>query len=233
MNAYGSETDALDLFERDVVGRPVVKLGRARRLVGRDVGGRLKGAPIFQINGDAGGAEAVVGNAALESGCFGAALDDTEGVDAAHALGRELVGAAARGAEEGSFGVLLQAGRRDVGVEVLLGLVMARDFMEFPALLVEPQPAAFALGVVVLDEHPDRRGHPREAVEHGGDESAVAQAYQRISRDGVQELPRFFGGKHGRFALLDDVFGAAHGRGRIKIDDLPGHQPVKEHADGA
>jgi hypothetical protein len=29
------------------------------------------------------------------------------------------------------------------------------------------------------------------------------------------------------------VFGAAHGRGRIKIDDLPGHQPVKEHADGA
>ena len=29
MNAYGSETDALDLFERDVVGRPVVKLGRA------------------------------------------------------------------------------------------------------------------------------------------------------------------------------------------------------------
>ena len=85
--------------------------------MGRDVGGRLKGAPIFQINGDAGGAEAVVGNAALESGCFGAALDDTEGVDAAHALGRELVGAAARGAEEGSFGVLLQAGRRDVGVE--------------------------------------------------------------------------------------------------------------------
>ena len=129
MNAYGSETDALDLFERDVVGRPVVKLGRARRLVGRDVGGRLKGAPIFQINGDAGGAEAVVGNAALEFGCFGAALDDTEGVDAAHALGRELVGAAARGAEEGSFGVLLQADRRDVGVEVLLGLVMARDLV--------------------------------------------------------------------------------------------------------
>ena len=161
MNAYGSETDALDLFERDVVGRPVVELSRARRLVSRDVGGRLKRASILQVDGDAGGAEAVVGNAALEAGRLGAALDDAEGVHAAHPLGGELVNAAARGAEKGSFGVLLQAGRRDVRVEVLLSLVMAGDFMELAAFLVAPQPASLALGVVVLDEHPDRRGHPR------------------------------------------------------------------------
>lgn len=227
-----SKPNALNLLQRDGISRPVVELCGPRGFVRGDVGRRFQGAAILQVNGDPGGAKAVVGNAALDAGRFGAALDDTEGVHTAHALSGELVGAAASGSEEGSFGVLLQAGRCDVGVEVLLGLVMAGDFMELAAFFVEPQPAAFALGIVVLDQHPDRRGHAREAVEHGGDERAVAQAHQRISRNGIQELPSFFGREHGRFALLDDVLGAAHGRGRIEVDDLADHQPVKKHADG-
>ena len=178
MSVMRSKTNPLNFLQCDVVGRPVVQFRRPRRLVSREVGGRFKGTAILQVNGDAGGAEAVVGNAPLEAGCLGAALDDTEGVHPAHALGGELVGAAASGSEDGSFGMVLEAGRCDVGVEVLLGLVMAGDFMELPALFVEAQPAAFALGVVVLDEHSDRGGHPRETVEHGGDERTVAQSDQ-------------------------------------------------------
>jgi hypothetical protein len=45
-------------------------------------------------------------------------------------------------------------------------------------------------------------------------------------------VPSFFGREHRRFVLLDDVFGAAHGRGRIEVDDLPGDEPVEEHANG-
>lgn len=172
------EAITINFLQRDIVGRPVVELGRARRLVGRDVGGRFERAAVFQVHGDAGSAEAVVGDAAFEAGRLGTALDDTEGVDAAHALDGELVGATARGAEEGRFWVLLQAGRRDVGVEVHFSLVVAGDFMEFSALFMEPQPSAFALEVVVLDEHPDRSGHPCKTVEHGGDERTVAQSDQ-------------------------------------------------------
>ena len=35
----------------------------------------------------------------------------------------------------------------------------------------------------------------------------------------------------GRLAFLHDVFRAAHGMGRVHVDDVAGHQPVEEHAE--
>ena len=42
----------------------------------------------------------------------------------------------------------------------------------------------------------------------------------------------FVGGKNGGFAGFDDVLRAADGVGRVDVDDLAGHQPLEEHADG-
>ncbi len=54
------EANTINFLQRDVVGRAVVEFGRARRLVGRDVGGRFERTSVLQIDGDSGGAEAVV-----------------------------------------------------------------------------------------------------------------------------------------------------------------------------
>ena len=97
---------------------------------------------------------------------------------------------------------------------------------------MEPQPGAFALWVVVLDKHADHGRHSGKAVEHRGDERTIAQADDGVRGNRIEELARFFGGQYRRFALLDDVFWPTHGRRRVEGHDLPGHQPIKEHADG-
>ena len=48
--------------------------------------------------------------------------------------------------------------------------------------------------------------------------------------DAVERLTGLLGRQHRRFALLDDVLGAAHGVGRIHVEDVAGHQLVEEHA---
>jgi hypothetical protein len=210
-----SEPDPLDFFEGDIVRRAVVRFRCPGRLVGRNMGARFEGTAVLEVDGDAGRAETVVGNPALDAACFGAALDDAEGVDAGHALGRELVGATASGPENRSFGVVLHTGRRDVRIEILLGLVMAGDFMELHVLFVETQPGALALRVVVLDEHADHSRHSGEAVEHHRDECGIAQANDGVVGNRIEELTRLFSGQYRRFALLDDVFWPTHGRRRI------------------
>lgn len=197
-----------------------------------DMSGRFEGTAVLQINGDAGGSEAVVADAAFQARRFRAALYDSERIYPGHALVGELTGAAASGTKQGSLGIIFQSGRFDVGVQVFLGLMVAGDLVKLPALLVEPQPSAFALRVVVLDEHADHGGYSGEAVEHRRDERAVSQADDGVCRDGVDELTRFLGREHRRFALFDDVLGATHGGRRVKIHNLPGHQPVEEHFDG-
>lgn len=91
--------NSFDFLKSYVVGRPVVELGRSRRLARRDVGCRFEGAAILQVDGDDGGAEAVVEDAAFEARGFCAALDDAERVDPGHAFVGELTGAAAGGAK--------------------------------------------------------------------------------------------------------------------------------------
>ena len=48
--------------------------------------------------------------------------------------------------------------------------------------------------------------------------------------DAVEQGAGFLCSQHRRLALLEGGFGAAHGVGRVQLQDLAGHQPVKQNA---
>ena len=110
--------------------------------------------------------------------CVVPALDHREHFAAVEAAVGELP-PSVEAAEEGSAPLVSDAGSRDVGVEVLLGLVMGGNLVALAALLVEPEPESFALLVVVLNVHADDGADACEAVDHDADERPVAQ-----TRDG-------------------------------------------------
>ena len=132
----------------------------------------------------------------------------------------------------------------EVGVEVQLQVVMTGDYMLFAALLVQPDPAAASLHEVVPDPHPQDGADAGEGVDHGADERPVAQTQQQRflsfgsiavlhGPDGLNAVEQgagFGGSQHRRLAPLEGVFGAAHGVGRVQLQDLAGHQPVKQNA---
>jgi len=113
------------------------------------------------------------------------------------------------------------------------------------AFFVQANPSATALNKIVAHLHLEHGVDAREAVDHHRDERAVAQADEggfgafrlavarRVSCDWhtVEQLPRLFGRQHGRLAFFHDVFGAAHGVGRIHLKDVADHQPVEQHAE--
>ena len=116
--------------------------------------------------------------------------------------------------------------------------------MLLAAFLVQAHPAAAALYEVVADLHLQHGAHAGEGVDHRADQCPVAQTDERrllgfvsvlalrlsAGRDAVEQLTGLLGRQHRRFALLDDIFWAAHGVGRIHVEDVAGHQPVEEHA---
>ena len=53
-----------------------------------------------------------------------------------------------------------------------------------------------------------------------------------LGDNACQELLGLVCGEHRRFALLDDVLGAAYRAGRVEIHDAAAGQPVEAHADG-
>ena len=68
--------------------------------------------------------------------------------------------------------------RLDVLVEGGGGSGGGRDVVLLPALLVEPQPPPAPLPEVVLPPHPEDRAHPRDAVEHDGEQRPVPEPDQ-------------------------------------------------------
>ena len=60
---------------------------------------------------------------------------------------------------------------------------------------------------VVLPPHPQNRAHPREAVEHDGEQRPVPELDEGAGVDRVEELPRFRRREDRRRALGDDCFG--------------------------
>src|ERR1700730_6442736 len=106
--------NALDLIQRDRIVGAVIELGGARALM---CGHRLRvleSAAGLEVGGDAGRAENVAAELALEAGLSGAPADHAISVDAVHRTAVELPGLAARGTEEGAFTVLPAPGRIDV-----------------------------------------------------------------------------------------------------------------------
>jgi hypothetical protein len=65
-----------------------------------------------------------------------------------------------------------------------------------------------------LDLHRQRCGDARKAIREGGDQRAVAQIAHGLERNAVDQPPPFVAFQHRRLADLDDVLGAADGRGQ-------------------
>ena len=120
----------------------------------------------------------------------------------------------------------------DIGVEVGFQVVMRRHLMPLAAFLMQPDPPALALGVVVLDAHGDDGADAGKGEGHHGDQRPVAQPDHGRRVDAVQQLARLFGIQHRGLAGLDDVLRSAHRMRRVGGDDLAGDQPVEQHADG-
>jgi len=70
-----SDGNALDLVERDLVRGAIVELGRARRLVSGDLLRVFQRTAVFEVGGDAGGAERVAADLRLDAGVLGAPAD--------------------------------------------------------------------------------------------------------------------------------------------------------------
>jgi len=79
------------------------------------------------------------------------------------------------GSEHRAFAAVGNAGRFQISIDVNLGIMMGRHLVVFPAFLVKPEPAAFALLGIILNIHADGGADAGEAVEHDGDERAIAQ----------------------------------------------------------
>ena len=107
-----------------------------------------------------------------------------------------------------------------------------RHGVVFAAFFLEPQPPALALLVVIRDAHADDGRDARKAVDHHGQQRAIAQAGEGRGVDRIQQLPRFGGLQHRRLAGLHDVGRPAHRGGRVGGHHLPDHQPVEQPADG-
>ena len=119
---------------------------------------------------------------------------------------------------------------------------MGRHFVLLAALLVEAEPVAFALRVVVFHRHGDHGTDSGKRKKHRGQERPVAQADQVwnlaavlglvLHRDALEKRPGLLGGQDRRFSPGDDMLRPPDRVGRVDGHDLAGHQPVEEHADG-
>ena len=212
------------------------------------VGDVLRGferALVLQVGGNAGRPERMVSDPGFDAGAARPPLDHAVGVLLPQGLAGEHARLAHRRLEQRRVRISRDAGGGDVFVEVLLQTVVTGNLMLLAAFLVQAHPAAAALYEVVADLHLQHSAHAGEGIDHRADQRPVAQTDQRRlfgfgsvlafrlsdGLDAVEQLSGLLGRQHRRFALLDDVFGAAHGVGRIHVEDVAGHQPVEEHAE--
>jgi hypothetical protein len=82
-----------------------------------------------------------------------------------------------------------QAGGVKISVEILFSLVVSRHFVMLAAFFVQSHPPAFPVLVIVFDVHPNDGGHARKAVNHHGEQGAIAQAEKFGYVDRIQEQP--------------------------------------------
>jgi hypothetical protein len=75
---FSSNRNSLNLFERNGISGAVVELGRPRRGLGGNPLGLFERAAIFEVGGDAGGAEGVAADGRGEPGGQGALLDHAQ-----------------------------------------------------------------------------------------------------------------------------------------------------------
>jgi len=222
----------LDLIQRDPVTRAVVELCRSRAFVRCHGLGVLQSATSFEVCSDARGPKRMTSNPDLHGKPRRAALDHAPGVDPVHRLVRQRAGATGGGAEQGSLAGITETGRLYIGVEIGFEVVVRRHLMPLAAFLMQADPPALALGVVVLDVHGDDSADAGEGEGHDADQRPVAQPDHGRGVDAVQQPARLFGVQHRGLAGLDHMLRAADRMGGVGGHDLAGDQPVEQHADG-
>ncbi len=84
----------------------------------------------------------MVSDPRLDAGAAHPPLDHPIGVLLPHFLARELAGLAGRRQEQRRVGISHDAGGGDVFIEVLLQIVVTRNFMLLATFFVQPDPAA-------------------------------------------------------------------------------------------
>ena len=159
-------------------------------------------------------------------------LDHAKRIPAGHRSIRKPAGLTASAAKERRLGFVGNSRSFEVGIEIGFGVMMGGHFVEFPALLVQPEPPAFAVAVVVLDSHVDHGGNAGEAVDHDADQGPISKSNDVRRVDAVEQDPGVLGRENRRLALLDDVFGPSDGCGRVERHDLPNDQEIKQRANG-
>ena len=159
-----SNRDPLDLIERDLVPGAIVELGGARAFVRRHCLRIFQRAALIEIGGDASCPEHMTAELDLETRFGRAPPDHLIGVDAVHRVLRQPAGLAGGRAEEGGLAGIADAGRVEIFVDELFELVMRRHFVALAAFLMQPDPPALALGVVILDAHGDDGCWPGDLV---------------------------------------------------------------------
>ena len=189
----------------------------------------LEHPAVCEINRNPGRPEGVAADLCLNPGRLRPPLNHVECIGAGQRPLGELPRPPDGTPEQRPFLVLSDPSRPDVAVEILLERMVRRHLVIFPALLVEPEPPALALGEVVLDPHGQRRADPREAVNKDGEERPVTKSDQRIRGDALEQRVRFLGHQHRRLTPLDHVLRTPHHRGRVRLQP-PGRRPASRTA---
>src|SRR5271157_354167 len=169
--------------------------------------GVLYGTTILKISPDAGGPERVAARGRGECRRNGTAFNHPEYIRPGHGVHGQLP-VLVHAAEERSLLFVGDAGRREVGVHVRLGIVVRGHFVALAAFLVQPEPPAFSILVVVLNPHMNGGAHAREREAHHSQEGAVPEADNRVGLDGVEKSPGLVRFKDGSLAAFHDVLGS-------------------------
>ena len=162
-----------------------------------------------------------------------ASADHAVDVGLGHGPVGEAAGWAEGGGEEPGLGVRGRRGGKGGGVilEVGLELVVAGHLVALATLFAEADPGPVPLNEDVLGAHLEHRPHAGEGVDHQGDQGAVAQPWERVRHDRIEQVAGFCGREYRRFAFLDGVFRHAHSAGGVGGQDLADDEPVEEHPD--
>src|SRR6266481_8338838 len=110
----------------------------------------FQSASVFQVIGDVGSAKIMVGVDGRKSRIAKAPLEHRPSVFAREAIGPELARPAASRSEKGGSRLIRELGCTQIGVQILLKLVVDRNFFLFAAFFPEPDERALANLKIIL-----------------------------------------------------------------------------------